>query len=70
MAGSANGTLTGSYTAPVKGLGTLTLNVAATDASGADQSSVQTYRTASTRNGIKAIRLDPAVVAIANLEMQ
>ena len=70
VAGSVNGTLTGSYTAPAKGLGTLTLNVAAVDASGTDQSSVQTYRTASTRNGIKAIRLDPGVVAIANLELQ
>ena len=69
-AGSASATVRGSYTAPAKGLGTLTVNLITKDDDGVEQTATQTYRTAASHDGIKAIRMDPGVVAVADLEAQ
>ncbi len=69
-AGSADATISGTYAAPAKGLGTLTVSLTTKDADGVDQTSVQTYRTAATRDGVKAIRMDPGIVSVASFDPQ
>ncbi len=69
-AGSSNSVVSGTYSAPVKGLGTLVVNLTGPGDDGTDQTATQTYRTAATRDGIVAIRTDSGKVSIANLEVQ
>jgi hypothetical protein len=66
----SSATMRGSYTVPASGLGTLTLNLITVDDDGNEQTATQTYRTAATSEGIKAIRLDPGIVSVADLVVQ
>ena len=69
-AGSADATISGTYAAPAKGLGTLAVSLTTKDSDGVDQTSVQNYRTAATRDGVKAIRMDPGIVSVASFDPQ
>lgn len=71
LSGSANASVSGSHAAATTGaLGTLTLTFTVTDADGIELNTTYRYRTAATGAGVKAIRLDPGVVAVADLEAQ
>jgi hypothetical protein len=60
--------VTGAYTAPAKGLGSLTLRLISKDDDGNDVTETRTYRTAATAEGVHVIRLDPGEVSLATLE--
>ena len=68
--GTAEAAVSGTYTAPASGLGVLELTLTTKEDDGNEQTAVYRYRTAATRDGVKAIRMDPGVVAIANIEIQ
>lgn len=62
--------LSGSYSMPDKALGTLTVNVTTTDEDGNALVTAQHYRVATTRDGLRAIRVDPGRVTVASAEKQ
>lgn len=62
-------TVSGSYTAPAKGLGTLTVRLMTKDEDGNEVTETRNYRTAATADGVHVIRMDPGTVSMATMEV-